>query len=210
MDRIFAPLKRKYPGCIFVYMDDILIATGMDRALHRRIVHEVLDLLATESLFCKLTKCHFEQETISYLGIVVERGIIRIDPTKINGLLAWPRELKSVKQVQSTLGVYGYHRAFILGYANIVRPLNNLLKKDEKFEWKEEHTQAMDQLAQAVTTNPVPRRPNYDAPFFLEVDASQYATGAILSQKDDRGRLRAVGSISRSFTPAERNYDIHC
>ena len=83
------------------------------------------------------------------------------------------------------LGVYGYHWAFIPGYTNIIRPLNNLLKKDKKFEWKEEHTQAMDQLAQAVAANPVLRRPNYDVPFFLEVDASQYATRAILSQKDN-------------------------
>ena len=67
----------------------------------------------------------------------------------------------------------------------------------------------MDQLAYAVAMNPVLRQPNYDKPFFLEVDASQYATGAILSQKDKQGKMRAVGSISRSFTPAERNYDIH-
>ena len=67
----------------------------------------------------------------------------------------------------------------------------------------------MDKLAQAVAANPVLQRPNYDQPFFLEVDASQFATGAILSQKDERGRLRPVGSISHSFTPAERNYDIH-
>ena len=67
----------------------------------------------------------------------------------------------------------------------------------------------MDRLAQAVAANPVLQRPNYDQPFFLEVDASQFATGAILSQKDERGRLRPVGSISHSFTLAERNYDIH-
>ena len=67
----------------------------------------------------------------------------------------------------------------------------------------------MDKLAQVVAANPVLQRPNYDQPFFLEVDASQFATGAILSQKDERGRLRPVGSISHSFTPAERNYDIH-
>jgi hypothetical protein len=134
MDHIFAPLKRTYPGLIFVYMDDILIATGGDLALHRRIVHEVLNLLERESLFCKLSKCHFEQTTITYLGIIVERGSIRIDPTKVNGLLAWPQELKSVKQVRSTLGVYGYHRAFIPGYANITRPLNDLLKKNVPFK----------------------------------------------------------------------------
>jgi hypothetical protein len=54
----------------------------------------------------------------------------------------------------------------------------------------------MDQLAYAVAMNPVLRRPNYNKPFFLEVDASQYATGAILSQKDEQGKMRAVGSIS--------------
>ena len=114
-----------------------------------------------------------------------------------------------MKQVHSTLGVFGYHRTFIPGYANIVRPLNNLLKKDMMFKWKDEHTEAMDQLTYVVTTNPVLQPPNYDKPFFLEVDASQYATGAILSQKDEQGKMRAVGSISWSFTPAERNYDIH-
>ena len=93
---------------IFVYMDDILIATGDDIVLHREIVHAVLDLLCRESLFCKLSKCHFEQTTITYLGIVVE-GTIHIDPMKINGLLAWPQVLKTVKQVRSTLGVFGYH-----------------------------------------------------------------------------------------------------
>jgi hypothetical protein len=105
--------------------------------------------------------------------------------------------------------VYGYHRAFIPGYANIVRPLNNLLKKDAPFVWGKEQEEAMDQLAYAVSINPVLRRPNYDKPFYLEVDASQYATGAVLSQKDDRGRMQIVGSVSHSFSPAERNYDIH-
>jgi hypothetical protein len=80
-------------------MVDVLIATGNDLELHRQIVHEVLDLFETESLFCKLTKCHFEQWSITYLGLIVQEGTILIDPTKTNGLLAWPRTLKSVKQV---------------------------------------------------------------------------------------------------------------
>ena len=71
-------------------MDDILIATGEDIELHRHIVHDVLDLLEQESLFCKLSKCQFEQRSITYLGIVMEAGTIHIDPTKINGLLNWP------------------------------------------------------------------------------------------------------------------------
>jgi hypothetical protein len=84
-----------------------------------------------------------------------------------------------------------------------------LLKKDVPFKWEARHMEAMDRLAQAVTENPVLRRPNYEKPFFLEVDASQFATGAVLSQKDDKERMSIVGSVSRSFNPAERNYDIH-
>ena len=67
----------------------------------------------------------------------------------------------------------------------------------------------MDKLAQVVVANPMLQRPNYDQPFFLEVDAFQFAIGAILLQRDKRGRLRPVGSISHSFTPAEHNYDIY-
>jgi hypothetical protein len=69
--------------------------------------------------------------------------------------------------------------------------------------------EAMNQLAYAVAINPVLQRLDYNKPFFLEVDASQYATGAVLSQKDERNRMRIVRSVSRSFNPAERNYDIH-
>ena len=120
MDQIFALLKQKYPGLIFCYMNDILIATGEDLELHQHIVHDVLDLLKQESLFCKISKCQFEQRSITYLGIVVKVGTIHIDPTKINGLLSWPRKPTMVKQLCLTLGVYGYHHTFIPKYANIV------------------------------------------------------------------------------------------
>ena len=69
MDRIFAVLKNKYPGCIFVYMDDILIATPDNEELHAEIVNAVLDMLAAEDFFLKLSKCSFHQRTVDYLGI---------------------------------------------------------------------------------------------------------------------------------------------
>ena len=109
MNRIFALIKICYPGNVFAYMNDILITTGDDIELHQQIVYEVLNLLTEEFLFCKLSKCHFEQTSIMYLGIVVEAGTIHIDPMKLNSLLAWPWKLTLVKQVQSTLGVFGYH-----------------------------------------------------------------------------------------------------
>ena len=113
MDRIFQPLKNRYPGMLYVYMDDILVATPDDLKLHREIVHAVLEILEQESFFLKPSKCHFEQRSIDYLGIRVEKGVIRIDPTKRDGLADWPRMLHTVKQVHSTLGILGYQRPFI-------------------------------------------------------------------------------------------------
>jgi Reverse transcriptase (RNA-dependent DNA polymerase) len=108
MDHIFHCLQDKYPGMIFVYMDDILIATIKDYELHQWLVHEVLDLLEEELFFLKPAKCKFKQQSIDYLGIVVMKGTVCIDPTKQNGLAAWPQWLTSIKQVHSTLGVLGY------------------------------------------------------------------------------------------------------
>jgi Reverse transcriptase (RNA-dependent DNA polymerase) len=75
---------------VFVYMDNILIMTVDDLTLHQQIVHEVLNLLERESFFLKLSKCKFKQKSINYLGIVVKDGKVQIDPTKQNGLAAWP------------------------------------------------------------------------------------------------------------------------
>ena len=61
MDRIFVALKNRYPGCIFVYMDNILITTPDDEKLHVEIVNVVLDMLAAEDFFLKLSKCSFHQ-----------------------------------------------------------------------------------------------------------------------------------------------------
>jgi hypothetical protein len=209
MDRIFGPLKDRYPGCIFVYMDDILIATNDNEELHKKIVHEVLDLIEQEDFFLKLNKCLFHQKSIDYLGIRIEGGRISIDPTKLDGLAHWKEELRNVHEVRSTLGVFGYNRPFIPGYSNIVRPLTNLTKKDVPFIWTEDCTNAIRRLKEAVRSEPVLMRPNYKKQFILEVDASQYALGAILYQHNELGKLQPIGYYSKTLIPAEWNYDVY-
>jgi RNase H-like domain found in reverse transcriptase/Reverse transcriptase (RNA-dependent DNA polymerase) len=209
MDRVFMQLKNKYPGMIFVYMDDILVTTMADLALHQQIVHEVLDVLENESFFLKLAKCKFEWKQIEYLGIVVEGGTVHIDPTKQNGLAAWPRTLSSVKQVQSTLGVLGYQQPFIPCFMHLARPLTQLLTKEKAFEWMPKCTRALDELIKIVTSDLVLHRPNYDKPFTLEVDASQYAMGAILYQENKEGWLCPVGYHSHMMNQAEQGYNVH-
>ena len=209
IDGIFAPLKKLYPGCVFTYMDDILIATGDDKKLHSEIVHAVLDMLEKEDFFLKLSKCLFHQTAIDYLGIRIEGGRIHIDPTKINGLANWKEVLENLHELRSTLGAFGYNRPFVKGYAGVIRPLTHLLKKDTPFIWTPECTKAIQTLKELIKGDPVLMRPDHDQPFTLEVDASQYALGAVLSQWNDAGRLQPVGHFSKTLIPAERNYDVY-
>jgi hypothetical protein len=154
-------------------------------------------------------KCSFEQTSVTYLGIIVDGDKLLPDPKKISALKDWPRTLKTVKQVRSILGVLGYQRPFIPNYANITRPLVTLTKKDHPFLWTSDCTKALNQLINIILDNPFLAQPDLTKPFFLQVDASAFATGAILTQKDERGKQLAVGFHSQTFNKAERNYNIH-
>jgi len=109
-----------------------------------------------------------------------------------------------------TLGILGYQRPFIPGFAHITRPLTNLLKKGTNFLWTDAHTQAVNKLIDITLNDPVLYRPDPLKQFILEVDASVFATGVILYQ-EHKGtrRKRPIGYHSQTFNPAERNYDIY-
>jgi hypothetical protein len=190
-------------------VDDILIATTGNVTQHRKIVYEVLEVLIKESYFLHPAKCSFEQTSVTYLGIIVDGNKLSPDPKKTNVLKDWPRTLSTVKQVHSILGVLGYQRPFIPNYANIARPLVALTKKTQAFLWTEDCTDALNKLINIILDNPSVLQPDLTKPFFLQVDASAFATGAILTQKDDRGKHLAVGFHSQTFNKAEHNYDIH-
>ena len=106
------------------------------------------------------------------------------------------------------MGVLGYQRAFIKNYAHLARPLHNLLKKGEKFEWTDECKRSLDTLIGQIATDPVLTAPDESHPFELEMDASSYAVGAALFQKDARGKRKAIRYASKTLNSAERNYHI--
>ena len=209
MERMFHQLIRKYPTELFIYVDDILIATTNDVERHQAIVHDVLDLLAEELYFLQPAKCTFKQDHIMYLGIVVAGNKLSPDPAKTSALKDWPRTLNSVKEVRSVLGVLGYQHPFIPNYTNIACPLVALTKKDHPFHWTEDCTTTHNALIEAILSNLSLQQPDLTKPFFLQVNKSAFATGAILTQQDSHGKHAAVGFHSQTFNNAERNYDIH-
>ena len=76
-------------GSVIVYLDDILIFTN-DLDHHRRIVREVLKRLRENDLFAKPEKCFFEASSIEYLGMIISKGLVKMDKSKVDGVLSWP------------------------------------------------------------------------------------------------------------------------
>jgi RNase H-like domain found in reverse transcriptase len=146
---------------------------------------------------------------VQYLGIKVCDGKIMVDPTKKNGLANWPTTLPNVAEICHTLGILRYQRPFIWGFAEIAWPIIALLKKGVTFKWTEECTHALKMLLQCVQDDPVLHQPDYTWPFELEVDASQYTTGAVLIQRDNEGQPQPISYNSLTFNEAERNYPIY-
>jgi hypothetical protein len=202
-------MQAKYEEDVQAYMDDVIIATIDDVDYHRKVVRAVLLALREASLFLKPEKCEFEKEQVEYLGLLLNKVTIEPDPSKVDGLKNWPTTLKSIKEVRSTLGILNYNRAFIPGFAAIAKPLTELLKKDTLFYWTTQHTKAVEQLIEKVTSRPVLIHPDPAKPFELEVDASNFATGAILFQRNEKGKPRPIGYHSKTFSDVERNYDIY-
>ena len=89
------------------------------------------------------------------------------------------------------------------------KPLNDLLKKDQKFLWTDDCQKAFDELKRRFTEEPVLMMPDQMKPFQIETDASKYATGAVLTQLDSNGGRHPISFISKTFSPAERNYEIY-
>jgi hypothetical protein len=211
MHRDFSALLQKYPDELGNYMDDWWIATTEDeegRKRHKEIVHAFLDRMEECSYFLKPSKCKFEQTSVDILGWIVGGGCVRIDPAKSKGLKDWPRQLKNVHEVRQILGLLGYQRPFIRGFAQIAKPLHDLTKKGVPFQWTEECKDALETLIQQVTSNPVLWHPNPDKQYELFVDASTFALGAVLAQRDENNKPHAVLYFSRALRAPERNYTI--
>lgn len=175
---------------------------------HEKHVKEVLRRLQEHHLYLKISKCFFSVDTVPYLGMVISPKGISMEEQKIKAIEEWPRP-KTVKEVQSFLGFANFYRRFIPDYSSVARPLHDLTHKDKKWSWEDKHTDALNEIKKRMSSRPVLAHPDPKKQFIVETDASGVALGAVLSQKQEDGRLHPIAYLSKSFSPAERNYDTH-
>lgn len=131
-----------------------------------------------------------------------------MDPEKVQAIKSWLPSL-NLKEMQKFLGFANFYRRFIRDFSKMTAPLNSLLKKGTAWSWEEPQHRAFEDLKTAFTRAPVLVSFDHNRRTILENDASDWASGGVLSQYGDDGLLRPVAYFSSMHTAAECNYEIY-
>lgn len=163
MNELLKPFLRKF---VAVFFDDILVYSSSFEQ-HITPLNCVFQTLLEGRFFLKGSKCLFGQRQLEYLGHIVSGKGVQPDPSKIKAMVEWPTP-SCLKSLRGFLGLIGFYRRFIKGYATIASPLTALLRKD-CFQWSSEAQMAFESLKKAMTEAPVLALPDFAIPFVLEV-----------------------------------------
>ncbi|KAK1667710.1 hypothetical protein QYE76_055869 [Lolium multiflorum] len=169
-----------------VFMDDFSVyGNSFDNCL--RNLDKVLQRCEETNLVLNWEKCHFMVNEGIVLGHKISERGIEVDRAKVEAIekMPYPRDVKGIRSV---LGHAGFYRRFIKDFSKISKPLTNLLQKDK-----------------ALTTAPIVEPPDWNLPFEIMCDASDFAVGAILGQRVDK-KLNVIHYASKTLDAAQRNY----
>jgi len=129
---------------IIVYMDDMFIF-HKDLKILKENTKITLKQLRDNDIYLKPLKCEFHKTKIEYLGMVIEEGKVSMDTLKLKGIQDWPVP-STVKQVRGFLGFENFYYRFIRNFSDIMHPLNDLLRKDKRFDWTQECQDAFESM----------------------------------------------------------------
>ncbi|KAJ9543867.1 hypothetical protein OSB04_023574 [Centaurea solstitialis] len=199
MNRICKPFLDK---SVIVFIDDILVySKGKEE--HRVHLAQVLELLRTEKLYTKFSKCEFWLREVQFLGHVVSGDGVKVDPSKVEAVMKWDAPRNPI-EVRSFLGLAGYYRRFIKDFSTLASPMTRLTKKNEKFVWTEEQSKAFQTIKELLCKAPVLSLPEGTEDFVVNSDASRVGLGCVLMQ---RGKV--IAYASRQLKEQEKRYPTH-
>ena len=183
-----------------MYLDDILVF-GPDFGTTLARLESVLDRLGEAGL---KKKCQLFQEEIPFLGHIVSAAGIGADPTKCQQVRDWPVP-RDLHEVLSFVGLCWYYKRHIQGFTELAAPLYELATKGTDIEWTEQRHEAFGQLKNALTSARIMGFPREDGLWYLDTDASDVGTGAVLSQVQDEEE-RVIAYVSKSLEGSEQRY----
>ncbi|TYJ96909.1 pol protein [Cucumis melo var. makuwa] len=199
MNRVF---KEFLDTFVIVFIDDILIYSKME-AEHEEHLRMVLQTLRDNKLYAKFSKCEFWLKQVSFLGHVVSKAGVSVNPAKIEAVTSWTRP-STVNEVRSFLGLVGYYRRFVDNFSRIATPLTQLTRKGAPFVWSKACEDSFQNLKPKLVTAPVLTVPDGSGSFVIYSDAFKKGLGCVLMQQG-----KVVAYASRQLKSHEQNYPIH-
>jgi hypothetical protein len=199
MNSVFMDYLDKF---VVVFIDDILIYSQNEQE-HEEHLRKVLQRLRDCQLYAKLSKCEFWISEVMFLGHIINREGLAVDPKKVTTILDW-KAPKVVRGIKSFIGMTSYYRRFIEDFSKIARPMTALLAKKVEFKWTLACQKSFETLKDKLTTAPVLILPDVHKSFSVYCDASYTGLGCVLMQEG-----RVVAYSSRQLKIHEKNYPTH-
>ncbi|GKC37565.1 reverse transcriptase domain-containing protein [Tanacetum coccineum] len=186
-----------------VFMDDFSVfGNSFGNCLSR--VDKMLQRCEDTNLCLNWEKSHFMVKEGIVLGHKISKNGIEVDKAKVDVIAKLPHPT-TVKGVRSFLGHAGFYRRFIKDFSKISRPMTHLLEKNTPFIFSNECIQAFETLKKKLTEAPILIAPDWDLPFELMCDASDFAIGAVLGQRHEK-HFRPIHYASKTMNEAESHY----
>ena len=188
---------------VMCYLDDLLISSENEEK-HEKLLNRVFQLLQDSGLKVKPEKCEIAVPELMYLGYKITQTGLLPTEDKCRAIKNAPRPT-DITQVRSYLGLLNFYRRFIPKAADVLAPLNRLLKADTPWQWAEEQELAFKKSKDILLNSEALVHFDPTKPIVVSADSSSYGIGAVLSHKID-GLERPVCFVSRTLSGAERNY----
>nr|GEZ75730.1 reverse transcriptase domain-containing protein [Tanacetum cinerariifolium] len=186
-----------------VFMDDFLVfGNSFENYLSR--LDKMLQRYEDTNLSLNWEKSHFMVKEGIVLGHKISKNKIEVDRAKFDVIAKLPHPT-TIKGVRSFLGHAGFYQRFIQDFSKISRPMTHLLKKNTPFIFSEDCIKAFQTLKKKLTEAPILIAPNWDLPFELMYDASDFAIGAVLGQHHEK-HFKPIYYASKTMNDAESNY----
>nr|GEZ97548.1 reverse transcriptase domain-containing protein [Tanacetum cinerariifolium] len=186
-----------------VFMDDFLVfGNSFENCLSR--LDKMLQRCEDTNLSLNWEKSHFMVKEGIVLGYKISKNEIEVDKAKVNVIAKLPYPI-TVKCIWSFLGHVGFYRRFIQDFSKISRPMTHLLEKNIPFIFCEDCIKAFQTLKKILTEAPILIAPNWDLPFELMCDTSDFAICAVLGQRHEK-HFKRIHYASKTMNNAESNY----
>ncbi len=182
------------------YIGDILITSHGDSQDHLAKMDIVLKRHAQAGFRCNANKCMFAQQELDYLGFRLTREGIQPQPKKVEAIMRLQAP-KSKKQLRHFLGMVNYYRDMWQKRSHILAPLTALTSKNVPFKWTEVHQEAFKEMKRVISHETMPTFPDFNKPFHIFTDASNYQLGAVIMQEG-----APIAFYSRKMDKAQQRY----